>query len=216
MSKSDSVRQCQRESFNECMMNYTPFTQLDKKTRDFIILKLERGCYNANIERANQNHIPTYWDNPVFVEQYETICYNAKVNLDPESNINRSLDSTMKNYLVIRVYNSAIVDLLSKIWFKKNYSISSLKVLVSRMPYIRPESVGCMSSIDMNPAISRKIIEDIALRGKQTINAKYTTMYKCPKYGHAQATIRSQQTRAGDEGVTHFLRCLICGDRWTI
>ena len=216
MSKSERIRQCQRESFHACMVNYPPFTHLSKKTQDLLVKRLERGCYNANIERANQNHIPTYWDNPVFVEQYETICYNAKVNLDPESSINKSLGDIARNYLVIRVYNSAIVELYAKIWYRKNYSVSSLKALISRIPYVRPEHVGGMSSIDMNPSISHKIIEDIALRGKQTINKKYTTMYKCPKYGHAQATIRSQQTRSGDEGVTHFLHCLICGDRWTI
>lgn len=214
MSKSEYVRQCQRDSFLECMTNYEPFNNLSQETQSSLIKRLERSCYNANIEQANQNHIPTYWDNPVFVEQYETICYNVKVNLDPESSVNSNLAQNV--YLIERIYNSAIVELLAKIWYKKNYLSTSLKSLLSRIPHIRPEKVGYMTSIEMNPSISQKIIEDIALRGKQTISKKYTTMYKCPKYGHTQATIRSQQTRAGDEGVTHFLHCLICGDRWTI
>lgn len=216
MANSNSVRQYQIESFYECMNNYLPFTHLSKKNQNLLVKRLERGCYNANIDRANQNHVPNYWENSVFAEQYETICYNTKVNLDPLSSINKSLNNKMKNYLIIRVYNSIIVELLTKIWFEKKYSKSSLKMLISKIPHIKAERVGGLSSIDMNPSISRKIIEDIALRGKQTINKKYTTMYKCPKYGHAQATIRSQQTKAGDEGVTHFLHCLICGDRWTI
>jgi DNA-directed RNA polymerase subunit M/transcription elongation factor TFIIS len=72
-----------------------------------------------------------------------------------------------------------------------------------------------MNSIELNPHISKKFIEDIALRGKQKIDVKYTQQFPCPKYYHRQATMRAQQTRAGDEGVTYFLRCLICGDRWT-
>jgi len=230
------IRKCQRESFMECMMNYPLFTTLPKSQQNAVVRKLERGCYNANIEKSHKNHIPNYWDNPTFVEQYETICYNAKVNLDPESSINKPqyiyeeplitddikivtktlVKNNAQNYLISRVYNSITADFVRVIWKKTKRNPKVLEQILKHWPRVRPEMVGKMNSLEMNPLISQKFIEDIIVRSKQQINTKYTTMYRCPKYGHQQATIRAQQTRSGDEGITNFLRCLICGDRWTI
>jgi len=210
------IRKCQKESFMECMQNYPLFKSLPKAEQQNVVRKLERSCYNANIDKSHKNHIPNYWDNSTFVEQYETICYNAKVNLDPESSVNKDCSEKARNYLIKRVYNSVIASFLRAIWPNTKLSPKLLELALCRLPQVRPEEVGKMNSIEMNPLISKKFIEDITIRSKQTIKKKYTTMYGCPKYNHRQATIRSQQTRSGDEGVTHFLNCLICGDRWRI
>lgn len=211
-----AIRKCQRESFMECMQNYPLFKALPKTQQLTVARKLERSCYNANIEKSHKNHIPNYWDNSTFVEQYETICYNIKVNLDPESSVNKECSEKARNFLPKRIYNSVIAGFIRVIWQKVNLPTKLLELVLQRLPQIRPEEVGKMNSIEMNPLISKKFIEDITLRSKQMIKKKYTTMYPCPKYGHRQATIRSQQTKSGDEGVTHFLNCLICGDRWRI
>jgi DNA-directed RNA polymerase subunit M/transcription elongation factor TFIIS len=199
-------------------MNFPLIATLPANKRAAIVRKLERGCYNTNIEKSHKNHTPNYWDNSRFVEQYETICYNVKVNIDPESSVNARFKETSKakNYLIKRVYASHVSDFVRENWVKTRYPMRLMHNIVRHMNVVKPEDVGQMNSIEMNPFISRKFLQDIAKRGEQTIDKKFTTMYACPKHGHRQATIRSQQTRSGDEGLTYFLNCLVCDDRWTI
>jgi len=213
-----TIREWQKESFMECILAFPLIAALPKKHQASIVRKLERGCYNTNIEKSHKNHTPNYWDNSRFVEQYQTICYNVKVNIDPASSVNRVFKDTSKakNYLIKRIYANHVVDFLRDKWGKTPYPKRILEHIIRHMPRVKPEDVGKMNSIEMNPLISKKFLQDITTRGAQKINKKFTTMYPCPKHGHRQAEIRSQQTRSGDEGLTYFLNCLVCYDRWTI
>ena len=212
-----SIREWQKDSFRECILNYPQILALSKNKQNAIVRKLERGCYNTNIEKSHKNHIPNYWDNSTFVEQYETICYNLKVNLDPESSINLRFKDTSKtkNYLIKRIYGNYVVEFIKENWVKTRYPMCIMKHIIRHIPQVKPEEVGKMNSIELNPLISQKFLQDITTRGEQKINKKFTEMYPC-KYGHRRAEIHSMQTRSGDEGLTYFLNCLVCNEHWVL
>jgi Transcription factor S-II (TFIIS) len=219
---SSKIRNVQLESMQECMQNFAPYTTLPQKYQESLVRRLERGCHNANIKKAHKNHTPNYWDNEQFVEQYETICYNAKVNLDPKSSVNEACgeDGT---YLASAIYHTMLLTYLVDRFaegFKQTYldllGPAILFEIFENIVSIQPIDVGGLNSIDMNPSISKKYIEEIALRENQTIKKKYTTVYPCPSHGHRMANYREVQTRSGDEGSTLFLTCLQCGIRWRV
>lgn len=217
---STEIRKIQNESIQECLENYSPFVSLPKKYQSSLIRRIERGCHNANIKKSHKNHTPNYWDNQIFVEQYETICYNVKVNLDPKSSVNEACgeDGT---FLAESVYHAVLLSYFSdriedgiqetRLDF---LDLDILHLIFSKLNMIQPAELGSLNSIEMNPSISKKYIEEIALREHQTIEKKYTTVYPCPAHGHRMANYREVQTRSGDEGSTLFLTCLMCGIRW--
>ena len=218
---SEEIRNSQTESIRECMQNYPPFTTLPKKYQESLIRRLERGCYNTNIKKAHRNHTPNYWDNPQFVEQYETICYKLKANLDPNSSVNESNEEG--TYLAACVYHNTLLTYLVDRFAqgcKKTYlDLLPPNILFDIFEHIehkQPIDVGGMNSIELNPSVSRKYLEEIALRENQTIKKKYTEVYPCPAHGHRKANYREVQTRSGDEGSTLFLTCLVCGIRWRV
>ena len=215
------IRKTQVNSIKECMANYHPFNTLPLKYQYSIVRRLERGCHNANIKKSHKNHIPNYWDNNQFVEQYETICYKTKVNLDPHSSVNEAcVDGT---YLASCVYHALLLAYLVDRFAEgvsqtllDNMPPAILFKIFEHIEHIQPIDVGDLSSIEMNPSISKRYIEEIALRENQTIKKKYTSVYPCPAHGHRMANYREVQTRSGDEGSTLFLTCLLCGDRWRV
>jgi DNA-directed RNA polymerase subunit M/transcription elongation factor TFIIS len=219
---SAKIRKTQKKSIRECMENYNPFLSLPQSYQDSLVRRIERGCYNANIEKAHKNHIPNYWDNKPFVEQYETICYRIKANLDPASSVNEACGED-GIYLASCVYHAMLLNYFVdrfKQGTKQTYldmlPLPVLFEIFEHIDHIQPIDVGDLSSIELNPSISKKYIEEIALRENQTIKKKYTTVYPCPAHGHRMANYREVQTRSGDEGSTLFLTCLMCGDRWRV
>merc|ERR1711916_73858 len=161
--RSKDVRGAQKEEFVACLNNFPPFRTLPSKYVKTAARRLERGCYNANVQRAHEQHIPNYWDNSLFVEQYQIICYNVKVNVDPNSSVNRANEG-MSDYLV-----------------------------------------GMMNSWEMNPHISKSLLDEIELRGNQEVKKKSTKIYKCSSCGGRDAEAYEIQTRSGDEGSTTFI-----------
>ena len=213
--RSKAIRGDQKGEFIICLLNFKPFRQLPASYVKTAARRLERGCYNANVQKANEKHIPNYWDNSLFVEQYQSICYNTKVNIDPLSSVNQSTGD-MSTYLVELIYNTMLVD-----WILETDSVMHklddiLDMILPRLTRIKISDVGLMNSWEMNPHISKLYIEEIALRGNQKVEQKSTKIYQCPACRGRDATYREVQTRSGDEGSTTMLRCCICSHRWRI
>lgn len=65
---------------------------------------------------------------------------------------------------------------------------------------------------DLNPEIFIPIREELALREKQVIAEKSSTIYSCPKCHQRKIKYTEHQTRASDEASTIFCTCLSCGE----
>jgi len=64
-------------------------------------------------------------------------------------------------------------------------------------------------------SISERVVgkEDIPVVSEEDRKLPVTEA-ECPRCGHDKAGYWTQQTRAGDEAETKFLKCLKCGHTW--
>lgn len=73
--------------FSNTLLKYKQFEKLSKSKQYFIVFGLERGCYNSAIDKAHKRRILPRWDNDIFVEIYNLICFNVSINLDCDSDV---------------------------------------------------------------------------------------------------------------------------------
>lgn len=50
---------------------------------------------------------------------------------------------------------------------------------------------------------------------REVEEAAYSKEYKCDRCGNRKTTLVVRQTRAGDEGDTLFITCVVCKYQWT-
>jgi transcription elongation factor S-II len=74
-----------------------------------------------------------------------------------------------------------------------------------------------MSCEDMFPEKWRDIIEKQKLKFKAAYEIKQVSMtdtIKCGKCKNNKISYYELQTRSGDEAITQFYNCIICGHKW--
>jgi len=81
---------------------------------------------------------------------------------------------------------------------------------------IKPEAIHTLDNWELAPASSQKTRDRIQLQMSQKIAVKSTDRHQCARCKTRSAEIRQLQTRAIDELVSFQLRCLHCGNKWTI
>lgn len=209
------IRSQSRESLRECMINYPMFLKLTNRRQKWLINKIESSIHNANINQSITYFIQAYWNNVEFVNQYSTIAFDVKTNLDIESSILKNKPKYIQEYLPKGLCLYALkMDLVetSKRLAKLDKNI--LNNIFKCAGAIDPSRVGFMSYIELNPYLSQKQIKDIKIRSNQKIKWRSTKQYKCGECGANDASQRKQQTRGLDEAKTIFLKCNKCGHRW--
>jgi DNA-directed RNA polymerase subunit M/transcription elongation factor TFIIS len=62
----------------------------------------------------------------------------------------------------------------------------------------------------------RAVVDETALESHAVADpsAQEAGLYRCKRCGGTQTDVYLLQTRAGDEGMTEFVRCQSCGNRW--
>jgi DNA-directed RNA polymerase subunit M/transcription elongation factor TFIIS len=202
----------------------------DYSNKDHLLLCsiIEQSICDATIDKAMEFSIPNYWENQEFQTLYTSIGYKIKMNLDPNSSVNKNLESNIKNYLINRVcdylnYRSILKHQKShlakgvnkcKCFFSTVGEIAFKQIMnFIKFPITK---IGYMSSIELNPIISKNIYQELELRASQNIQIKYSEMYPCKNCGKRKARVREIQTRSSDEGGTIFVTCLSCGNVWRI
>jgi DNA-directed RNA polymerase subunit M/transcription elongation factor TFIIS len=200
-----------REHFTSILNPEPLFQCLSSNGRESIIKQLESSCNDANIDYAKRNHIPSYWDDETFVENYSSIIYRVSMNLDPTSSINVSMPNQFGRTLINRVLLTA---LLSDSESQSLLQTLNTKRAIDRLG-IDLKQIGYMTSVDLNSYPSEQYLEEIAVRAAQKVEIKTTKMHPCPQCHKRNATEYRLQTRSGDEGYTTFIQCCYCEHRWT-
>jgi len=77
------------------------FKAIEKATQDYIILNIEKSCYNSTIKKSNELLIYINWDNSKFTYMYQLFCNKITKNLDSDSEVNNS-------YLIDAIINDDI------------------------------------------------------------------------------------------------------------
>lgn len=213
-------------------------SQLPEHIKEWASIHIERGCNNANVDKAIDRNVPGYWEDQYFQEQYSTIVYKTAINIDPQSSVNQSQPESHQRYLMDQIYNSAIIKYLfdisldnelytdqpnlklsekSRCGFNGLSSDIFIRINDNRIiPCVDLIDLGYMNSDVLNPHINAPYKQQIKLREQQQVEVKTTHMYPCPQCKTADAKYRRLQTRSGDEGYTIFLTCQYCGFCWRI
>lgn len=211
-----NIRQTEKKDLEKYCNNYKYFEKLPYFIKKIIIDRIENSIYNAAVDKTREKNLKVNWKSDVFIEHYSNIGYHIKINLDINSHINNNKDEKIKTYLISRIYNVAIYIILKQIQIKKKIQNNIFKLIMSYFPVININKIGYMNSIVLNPLINKDYINELELRGKQEIQIKFSTFYKCSQCGNRKTQQQEIQTRSGDEGYTLFITCLVCSYRWQI
>ena len=77
------------------------------------------------------------------------------------------------------------------------------------------KSIACMSPEDMFPERWKKIIDRRNLIEYKKTNMATTDMFTCYKCSKKKCSVSQAQTRSADEPMTTFVKCLVCGNKWS-
>jgi DNA-directed RNA polymerase subunit M/transcription elongation factor TFIIS len=175
---------------------------------------IERSIYNAAIDKSKEKNTPTCWNSEAFVEQYSSIGYTVKINLDVHSSVNKNKDSIIGEYVAQRLYNYMIWQYACVVC-RKVLGLTICPKVQNYLPHFDPRKLGYCNSQELNPLINRDYVETIILRTQQETKVKTSSMYKCI-CGEKKTVSYHLQTRSLDEGGTLFIRCLSCQRVWSL
>ncbi len=196
----DEYRNRERDTIYSCCASYGGFGELSDDERQKLVRLIERSILNRAIDNAQQDNVANFWEIPGFVDIYSNVGYRVNVNLDMDSSVNCDHIPNVASYLISRLVGYML---------KKRDASYTGEV-------INPMQVAYLDDMDLNPYINRHIVDQIAIRGEQRIEVKYSTMYKCGKCGEKRVHCKEWQSRCSDEGSTLYITCLECGHEWKI
>lgn len=207
-------REQERESIEQCLSNYAPLDGFHDLRE--IATAIEKGIYNASIDRALQLEIPNYWREPLFVEQYQATGYKVKVHLDPDSDINVNQPEAVRYKLVRLIHGYVMTTTLRRLHHEgvAKLPLAILDRIIKYTPRVSPMSLGSMKPDQLNPDINRKLVDELNMRAAQQIVQKYSKMNTCGRCGQKKTTEYELQLRSGDEGGTLKITCVVCGHVW--
>jgi DNA-directed RNA polymerase subunit M/transcription elongation factor TFIIS len=207
------IREEEKKAIFSGLKNNARFVKLDDVLKVKLVNLIEVGINNATFDCAVERKLPQIWNDPRYVEIYSNIGYNVKINLDPDSSINSDQEPTTRYYLS-NMFINYIVLLYSAQLLAAWEPDLEWRTVLRYCPHMNPKISAGLSGPAINPARSQKYIDEIELRGKQTINRKFTTQFPCPQCGVRRATFKSVQSRGLDEDNTLFITCDACNHTW--
>lgn len=80
--KYTPIRRCKLILFGEILMKYALYRTFRRVKQIAIIHDMERSCYKQTIDKSEKRNIISSWQNPIFEELYNDICYKIASNLD--------------------------------------------------------------------------------------------------------------------------------------
>lgn len=86
----------------DCLSGYKLFETFSDEVKNIIAKKIEISINNATYDESVIRKIPQIWEDDRYVELYSNIGYSVKSNLDPNSYVNKSLE-TQQDYLAKRI-----------------------------------------------------------------------------------------------------------------
>lgn len=150
---------------------------------------------------------------------------NKKLAFKIEASILNSVTELAKERKILRKWDNMI---FRKMYFNKCRSLySNIKVdsyvknkkFMSRVKGRKfdVDNIGFMNYQAMFPEHWKKMLDEKFKREKvmyEDITEAMTDMYKCGRCKSKKCTYYELQTRSADEGMTTFVTCLNCGNRW--
>jgi DNA-directed RNA polymerase subunit M/transcription elongation factor TFIIS len=185
MQKKDPRKVC-RALFYEILAQDTRFdSDNDQKRREYAT-SIERGCYNAALERCDTSpdSYRRQWTSEMFVNVYSAYCGRVSSNIDPRGLVMKRVEG-----------GSWALDCLAEgKW--------------------QPEDLGAMTATQLCPMAGKKERDEIMHRQNQKVEEKTSSLFACPRCHKRNHTYRQVQIGAGDEPSTFMCTCKECGENY--
>jgi len=137
---------------------------------------------------------------------------------------NASLDYAVKNNVQLSWQSQHFVDIYSNIFRSIYTNLVSTTYINNKNLYQRlkkkefmPHELAYMSREELYPEKWHLIIEKEKLKLKEAYEIKQVSMsdlIKCGKCKNNKVSYQELQTRSGDESMTIFFTCIVCGHKW--
>tara|TARA_B100001093_G_C26820469_1_gene1011662 strand:+ start:86 stop:562 length:477 start_codon:yes stop_codon:yes gene_type:complete len=115
-------------------------------------------------------------------------------------------------FLIEQIYNDKSVEIICHFENPNNKSlINSVKNKT-----IDAIKIATMKPQELNPEKYEKITKKKELEEYSKNNQASTDIFQCSKCKKRKCSVSEKQTRAGDEPATTFVKCLECGNSWTL
>lgn len=180
---SADPRKQYRALFYACLAEAEP----DDGRRRELARGLERGCYNAAIDRCkkSENAYRRNWDAPMFLSVYSSRCGIVYNNIRPGGIVARGCGAHIP---------WALERLIAGDW--------------------DAETLGAMTEAELCPAATAADRREIDLRLRQKVVQKTSTLFACPRCKQRKHTYRQVQIGAADEPSTFMCTCVECGENF--
>jgi len=181
-----SPRKRCRAQFYKILRRDPRFDSPGDAGRKTMAREIERGCYNAAINRCNEStdSYRRQWDSQMFVNVYSARCGLVSSNIDPGGSVVKSIEGG----------TWALDCLASKKWL--------------------PQDLGTMTATQLCPMAGKAERDKITHRLQQHIEEKTSSLFACPHCHKRNHTYRQVQIGAGDEPSTFMCTCKECGQNY--
>ncbi len=73
--------------FSSCLSEHECYSKLSRNDKNKLLKSLEKACCNYCITKANEDNIPTKWNNDLFKELYHSICAKISSNITQKNSV---------------------------------------------------------------------------------------------------------------------------------
>lgn len=207
--KGDEYRKLETEAIYECLLSLSlPY---EEELHEYATI-IEKSIYNHTIDKCKKRGYPTFWSSEDFCQQYNSIAYKIKVNIDVNS---LALCNQKKK---VRYY---LADILAAHieWDHKHKHLPPNEAAALKKEALGsfdPSKIASYSSEQLNPLINRKYRKVIELRSQQKTETRNSTILKCRRCLERKIVVHIAQTRSLDEEATGIAECKSCGFSWRL
>ena len=157
---------------------------------------IEIGVFNFAVQKCKEEKLVRHWNNPMFVLVYTDRLRTVLVNLRKST--------FLQSFLFSPDFDETHEAILSV-----NNSVNNIA--------IRAQNVSSMTHQQLNPPLWTSLISAKEKRNENKFESKAkkatTTTFTCknPQCKSTDCSYSAQQTRSGDEAMTIFITCNVCG-----
>tara|TARA_B110000858_G_scaffold91225_1_gene105394 strand:+ start:2185 stop:2709 length:525 start_codon:yes stop_codon:yes gene_type:complete len=146
------------------------------------------------------------------IDDLEIGVFNASLDYALENNIQLSWLSPQFTDIYNNIFRGIYTNLVSSTYINNKKLYQRLK-----KKEFMPHELAYMSREQLFPEKWHLIIEKEKLKLKEAYEIKEVSMsdlIKCGKCKNNKVSYQELQTRSGDESMTIFFTCIVCGHKW--
>lgn len=189
----------------------------NKLNSNININKKENNTHNVYNKNQIRDEIKQLFANKfnlsdIEIADLEIGIFNATIDYANSLKIQLSWKCSLLVDTYLNIARSIYCNLDNDCYIKNDYLLNKIK-----NKEIIPHNIAYMSYDELFPKRWENIIEKNKLRFKTAYEIKQVAMTDAIKCGHCKnnkVSYYELQTRSGDEPMTQYFNCIVCGNKW--